>query len=77
MHCLSKHTLQVQMNCIPVISLANYSSDRFLCRVDQDDEEQIYGNMNFEGGKNAGERWENYWKTATVFRGLDGPPKEK
>lgn len=67
----------MKVNSTQVILLAKYPSDCFPCRVVQDDDEEIYGNMNFKGGKSAGERWENYWKTATVFRGLDGPPKEK
>nr|ABX90059.1 hedgling [Amphimedon queenslandica] len=39
----------------------------------EDGDEPIYGNMNFECHGNAGERWQNYWKTETIIRGTTPP----
>lgn len=58
--------------CCHVICGVNISD---FYRSLEDDDEPIYGNMNFKWqGKNAGDRWENYWKTKTIMRGID-PPK--
>ena len=38
-------------------------------------EEELYANM-FTGQGNAGQRWEDYQKTATLLKGVD-PPKKR
>lgn len=49
-----------------IVLLLNYRSL-------EEGDEPIYGNMNFHSQGSAGNRWEDYWKTATVMRGGSPP----
>ena len=47
-----------------------------LLNSNEGEEEELYANMNFTGKGNAGQRWEDYQKTATLLKGVE-PPKKR